>query len=621
MRKIFLLLLLTIASLAVAQDYPTKTIGSKTYYVYSVEPGDGLFAIGRKFNVTQAELHDANPGLSAEIKVGQELLIPAVNAGRTMSMAPVESKAQEEQVIKHTVLPQQTLYAISKIYSVSIEQIKALNPGCENGIKVGDVLRIPVSTTSQTAERTNAAPAKTSVAAPSAPRTKVHIVKHKETLYSICKMYNVDMNDVMSVNEGLTEKVKEGQRILIPVEAPQKTTQKTETAKPSKVDEATTSKLASMTSSNSAATTTTKSSAQFTEDLPSWSNRTIAGSRLKVALLLPLMTEKVDVDGSSEKFVSFYKGAMLAMDELKASGVTLDVYTFDIAKDTTLLSAVLAEPVMKTMDLIIGPAYKAQVPLVSRFARQNKIYAVVPFTSQINNWDLHEYILQFNPSFRELYSVVAERIVKTSDKAPFVIVHFPYSNNRGENLAVELTRSLQKRKISYREISVKDYDSDSLATLIGRNKCNILIASNETRDARYVINQLVDAHLTYHTIWGFEEWSSLLAQMQDGYYLTLFSPHPSTTYSANYSSWFGSRPSTSDIPNYDLLGYDIMMYFGFAARHTADGVKVQEPNVQSRMQQSAFYFVRERYGKHFVNVNHYFVHWNGQSFSSPVRYK
>lgn len=621
MRKIFLLLLLTITSLAFAQDYPTKTIGSKTYYIYSVEAGDGLFAIGRKFNVTQAELHEANPGLSPEIQVGQELLIPMVNAGRTMSMAPVQTTSHEEQVIKHTVLPQQTLYAISKIYSVSIEQIKALNPGCENGIKVGDVLKIPVSTSAQNNDRQRTAPATTAVTTTSAPRTKVHIVKHKETLYGICKMYNVDMNDVMAVNEGLTEKVKEGQRILIPVDAPQKTTQKSETTRPSKVDEGTTAKLAGMTSSNSTATASSKSSAQFTEDLPSWSNRSISGNHLKVALLLPLMTEKVDVDGSAEKFVSFYKGAMLAMEELKASGVTLDVHTFDIAKDTTQLSAVLADPVMKTMDLIIGPAYKVQVPLVSRFARQNKIYTVVPFTSQINNWDLHEYILQFNPSFRELYSVVAERIVKTSDKAPFVIIHFPYSNNRGENLAIELMRSLQKRKISYREIAVKDYDSDSLANLIGRNKCNILIASNESRDARYVINQLADAHLTYHTIWGFEEWSSALTPMQDAYYLTLFDPHPSATYTANYSNWFGARSNTAENPRYDLLGYDIMMYFGCATRHTADGVKVQEPNVQSKMQQSAFCFVRERYGKHFVNINHYLVHWTGQSFSSPVRYK
>lgn len=616
-KTIFLLLCSLLSLVAYGQDYPTRTIGSKSYYVYTVEAGDGLFAIGRKFNVTQAELHEANPGLVPEIQVGQEILVPAMNSGRTASMATADTTNTNGHIIRHTVLPQQTLYAISKIYGVSIEQIKAHNPGCENGIKVGDVLKIPVA---GKGNAQSAAPKSVTVKS-----TREHVVKHKETLYSICRQYNVDMNEVLALNPGLTEHVKEGQRILIPVSETRTTSQQkgnsssktSEPVKGNNVSESTTAKLASVTSQGS----NSKSSANFTEELPSWSNRTISGNRLKVALLLPLMTETVDVDGVAERFVSFYRGALLAMDELKSCGVTLDVYTYDIGKDTSLLLSALNEPAMKTMDLIIGPAYKAQVPYVSQFAKQHQIYTVIPFTSQINNWDLNEYVFQFNPSFRELYSIVAERIVKNCDKAPFVIIKFPYSNNRGNNLAVELVRSLQKRKISYREIAITNYESDSIATLIGRNKCNIFIASNETRDAKFVLDQLVDNNLTYQTIWGFEEWSSLLGRMQDAYYFTLFAPRATVTYNAKYAEWFGSRPSAAETPNYDLLGYDIMMYFGHAARHTSNGVSIQEPNVQSKMLQSSFAFMRERYGKHYVNINNYLIHWNGQAFSSPVRYK
>ncbi|MDO4190504.1 MAG: LysM peptidoglycan-binding domain-containing protein [Bacteroidales bacterium] len=618
MKKIFLLFLLALSVMTYAQDLPTKTIGSKSYYIYTVQSGDGLFAIGRQFQVTQAELHEANPGLTPEIKAGQEILIPITNAGRTASSTPSTTKANDEKIIRHTVLPQQTLYAISKIYGVSIETIKELNPGCEDGIKVGDVLKIPVSNNTEQRTPPQTVNKTTSTKTQTAQKTKVHVVKNKETLYSICKMYNVDMNDVLELNEGLTEKVKEGQKILIP-DNTTSTTTKTKTTT-SNVDEATTAKLSSkVATSNTSATP--KQPAQFTEELSPWANRSISGNHLKVAFLLPLMSEKMDVDGTSEKFVSFYKGAMLAMEELKQNGVTLEVYTYDIAKDTVQLAEALANPVMKTMDLIIGPAYKAQVPLVSRFARQNKIYTVVPFTSQINSWDLHEYIFQFNPSFRELYAVVAENMVKKCDKAPFVIIHFPNSGNRGETLALEMTRVLQKRKINYREIRVTDYDSDSLVSLIGRNKCNILIASNEMRDASFVINQLVDAKQTYHTVWGFDEWSSLVRPLQDAYCFSLFAPNPTSTYTSNYTAWFGPRLIASEMPNYDLLGYDVMTYFGYATRHTPDGVKVMEPNVQSRMMQSAFAFFRERNGKHFVNINHFIVHWTGSSFSSYVKYK
>ena len=55
-------------------DYPIVEKDGKQYYEYTVNPGDGLFAIARKFGIKQNDLHEANENLSTDIKVGDKLM-------------------------------------------------------------------------------------------------------------------------------------------------------------------------------------------------------------------------------------------------------------------------------------------------------------------------------------------------------------------------------------------------------------------------------------------------------------------------------------------------------------------------------------------------------------------
>lgn len=43
---------------------------------YSVQPGDGLISIAKKFNTTQEQLYALNPGLSANLKSGTLIKVP-----------------------------------------------------------------------------------------------------------------------------------------------------------------------------------------------------------------------------------------------------------------------------------------------------------------------------------------------------------------------------------------------------------------------------------------------------------------------------------------------------------------------------------------------------------------
>ena len=129
-------------------------------------------------------------------------------AQENASTRKVEGK--EGEFIVHTVEAKQTLYAISKMYSVSVEDIQKSNPELENtGIKIGQTLRIPV-------KRINKKEVKRSVVTISAD-TIYHKVVKKETLYGLTKKYEVSEQELLKYNPSLKDGLKLDMVVKIPV--------------------------------------------------------------------------------------------------------------------------------------------------------------------------------------------------------------------------------------------------------------------------------------------------------------------------------------------------------------------------------------------------------------------
>ncbi len=88
----------------------------------------------------------------------------------------------------HTIEKGQTLYSISKEYSISQDELLVLNPQLKEGPQPGQELRIPI---------VKAVPGQVT-------NTEIsfiyHIVKKSETLASIARMYGVGESEILSVN-------------------------------------------------------------------------------------------------------------------------------------------------------------------------------------------------------------------------------------------------------------------------------------------------------------------------------------------------------------------------------------------------------------------------------------
>ncbi|HEY66268.1 MAG TPA: LysM peptidoglycan-binding domain-containing protein, partial [Caldilineae bacterium] len=118
---------------------PTPTPGNAKVYVVAL--GDTLSGIARRFNISAEALARANDiEVGAQLRVGQELVIPSENE------IPTPTSQPEETI--YIVAPGDTLISIARRFGVTVEALARLN-GIEDPtrLRVNQQLRIPTSTT------------------------------------------------------------------------------------------------------------------------------------------------------------------------------------------------------------------------------------------------------------------------------------------------------------------------------------------------------------------------------------------------------------------------------------------------------------------------------------------
>ena len=125
-------------------QYPKTKIDGTEYYIYTVQEGEGLFGVARKFEVSPDDLKNINPGTENGLKAGQQMFVPVKKeTSNNAKQASSKSANIRQEYTLHKVENKQTLFAISKKYKVRQEEIVKANPQLSKGLTEGMTLRIP----------------------------------------------------------------------------------------------------------------------------------------------------------------------------------------------------------------------------------------------------------------------------------------------------------------------------------------------------------------------------------------------------------------------------------------------------------------------------------------------
>ncbi|MEQ8423469.1 MAG: LysM peptidoglycan-binding domain-containing protein [Cyclobacteriaceae bacterium] len=173
-----------------------ETVGGRTFVIHQVDEQETLYGISRRYGASITQILEFNKEADAGLDVGQILRVPYV---------PKPTAQAQESNDYHIVNPGETLFSISRQYSISVDELKSLNNMTENAISVGQ--RLNIKTREQAI----------SINVPTTGTTVVgfHQVAPKETLFSISRDYGVSVQQLKEWNNLTGSNLDIGQTIRV----------------------------------------------------------------------------------------------------------------------------------------------------------------------------------------------------------------------------------------------------------------------------------------------------------------------------------------------------------------------------------------------------------------------
>ncbi len=483
--------------------------------------------------------------------------------------------AQEGDFFFHTIERGETVYSISVMYNVTVDDIYRLNPGSKASIKAGGTLKIPQKSSS----------------------FYFHTIQAKETLYSVSKKYGMKGEDIVAANPGLSvQTFTIGKTIRIPtntvtspIEAGNENTQKRETE----------------------ALLTQKSKG---DDI----------RMIKVALLLPFgLKENPGNNNDQKRFAEYYEGFLMALEQTKKAGISVDLQVYDIGKDVTDLSNILKKSTMQDVNLLIGGLNDKQIKMISAFSKEKNIPYVIPFTSKSDEPLNNSHVFQINTPQSYLYSKASTAFCKQF-RGSHVIFFLSDPNNEKMEFVKTLQSDLTQEKESFSSLSYSDKFYQELYAQMKPDKLNVIIPSDDSPETLTKMSAPLKVLSETHpelriTVFGYPGWQTYSGEYMDYYFklranfYSVFFIDPTSSevknFYFNFNKWF-SRDLIVTFPKFGILGYDTGMFFIKGLHEYGTAFESNINKVKNKGIQTDFKFERVNNWGGFINTNIYIVSFN-----------
>lgn len=613
-KNIIVLALLPIfAFVAQAQmNLPKTQIGGVDFYRYDTSAGESIYDIAAKLGVTKDFILKNNPDAADGITSGMTLYFPVDNQNVATTVSANESKASV-----HVVEQGETLYGLAKRYGVTIDDLIALNPGSEKGLKIGQKLTIPTPMTTSVDAKQQVSNAfgitNSQVAAPQGSDAVFHEIIAGEDIYSIAKQYNTTIEGIITANPGLKpNEYTTGAKIkLVPNSALPFVYERT-SRRNYKYEVKRGETYASIAADNgiteeelkAANPDLKKAKKGKTITLPKPFQERVTGematipleelrgyyepiindlynelvakrleNELNVAMILPFQLHKSAPPKQAYLYTDYYKGFLLALDSV--SHITdkhINLKVYDTQRNLNVTDSILALPELKTMNMIIAPSEPQQLARINAYGKANNVPVLNCFTTKNEDYLDNPYVYQVNTPTDEMMHSVMKWFDEKFKGYNVVFLNAASDNDKEmfEQMRNHITRKKYVTKtintsgdLTYNDIS-NQMDPGYKYVFIPSSGDKALI-KRYIKALKEVKSERFDCDLS---LIAFPEYVLYLKDYQtdlqdvDTYMFTRFfnaKGFRSRDLEAAYKSNFGGEP-LSGIPNMAIYGYDTGMF-------------------------------------------------------------
>ncbi len=511
-----------------------QTIDGKQYFLHAVLQGQTLYSIARAYGVDEETIIEENPDIRDGLRFDQIIRIPVTDDAeqpRIPSRVHLEevAPAPDGDYIEHEVQRRETLFGLSQQYGISIEKLLFYNPEAREGLKVDQVLQIPLTLEDEAGQA-----------------YQTYTVSSGETKYSISRAFEMSVEELESLNPETKEGLRAGQQLRIPLD------DKIPPGEPATASEGYIFLPPDFRTEDDPRVDTYC----FDPDIREQYN---------VALLIPLYLEdlapddgsvqdgepspvrmpennllvdaedrttadslpdiELPLDHKSFSFISYYHGVLLALDSIKKMGGNINLRVYDVCQDLAKATKLTDKDDLLDTDLIIGPFHRQTLDHIAAFGLAHDIPVVSPMLPDLEQLEGFPNLFKATPSLESMLKELAGYVSRHYPKQNILLVH---DNQPG---AIDIISAFHDTLLTEVAISNHFYDSLHLTringyyfdnTLVGNRRTNVLImpesASNrwlpDGLDAEHERQTLPKPQNVREVIYRTEGFEGLVNQLQ-----------------------------------------------------------------------------------------------------------
>ncbi len=597
----------------------SKPLANNDYRQHKVEAGETLYSLALKYGVAVQEIKKINPDLADEgLKAGSILFIPEEQQNKAVAsdedkarLAAEKAKArtanqnqspagaEEYKEITsgdyhiHKVEAGQTAYSISKQYHISLDSLYLLNPGTDEGLRLGQLLKLPLNRAKYSDQNLvqNKKP-KEELATDDSSGTNegdaiadtsggffLYQVKTGDSYYSLKNRFNVTSEELISLNPELKSGLDVDKYIIIPTKKKEVDTgwldkvfsdvEKSEPAGKPGDD-----KISQKESLNREG----KKELKDTTNKKPVSPKNLAMDRsIKVGVMLPFMAltdtsfnYDTEVPPRSHYVLDFYNGLLLAADTMAKQGMNLSMKVYDTQNSLFTLREKIGEVKRADYDMVIGPLFQKNVEYIADELKGKGTPVISPLSKAVD-LDGRPNLVKCVPSNDAGAQEIADLLNGNYRDAKIVFAHSNTMEDR-EKVRQIKARLTARAENSFIESVVSAEESNmikrvSLTDVLAEDRPNVVVVFS---DDKVFLSDLVSKLRTMRSMQvslvgppkllqiptlEMDYLNTLKLTMTDASFVNYNDP-ATIAFIKKYRKKYGSEPSQMA-----FQGYDVTLYF------------------------------------------------------------
>ena len=399
-----------------------------------------------------------------------------------------------KQYYMHHVKKGETLYSLARVYEVTEEEIRKLNPEInELGLQADMVIGIPVAQKAgEEVEVVENDEDIIQIDGEYGDGYVVYTVEKSEKTRRLLRRLNVSEEEFRQLNPSVGSRVFAGQKVLMPTKiVPEDHSQDGKIPVDTVVIVNPVEPVEDLEPDTIVEEVPPTGPYVLPEEMPEtcYASPANASRTYHVALMVPLYLNDIDkLDLSRDriertknsralKFLQFYEGFMMAVDSLTQHyGLHLTLTVMDVHENVATASAALERLENKQIDMIIGPFFSKSFSVVREYAIRNNILIINPMTEREAVLLNAPNVVKLKPDAKSMATELADLIKFHYPKAK---VSFITESNHRDSLLVDAVEqalsAVVKSEVQLTNAEMLELiDRESIRRKMGKRKLSTL---------------------------------------------------------------------------------------------------------------------------------------------------